>query len=116
MVEINTTTTRPLPRWHIDGTEGSAFSPYSLEFDTAFWASLRFTGKEQQSHVTLPLAPQGLTETQIWDRFAAAVRGDGEPAVALKSVLPTMCLLDAARESSLAGKAIDVANVVEWVL
>src|SRR6185503_18107590 len=27
LVEINTTTTRPLPRWHVDGMEGSAFSP-----------------------------------------------------------------------------------------
>jgi len=116
LCEINTTTTRPLPRWHIDGVEGSAFSPYSLEFDTTFWASLRFTGKDQEAHVTLPMAEPGLTETQIWDRFAAAVYGHGEPAVSVKSVLPTMALLDAARESSLSGKAIDVANVVEWVL
>src|SRR5688572_29419679 len=35
MVEINTTTTRPLPRWHLDGTKGSAFSPHSPEFDTS---------------------------------------------------------------------------------
>ncbi len=116
LVEINTTTTRPLPRWHIDGTAGSAFSPYSLEFDTSFWASLRFTAKEQQSHVTLPPAPPGLTESQIWDRFAAAVEGKGAPAVTIESVLPTMLLLDAARESSKIGKAIDVANDVAWVL
>jgi len=116
LVEINTTTTRPLPRWHIDGTEGSAFSPYSLEFDTTFWASLRFTGKTQQAHVTLPMAEGGLSEVQIWEKFAAAVRGEGKPAVTVESVLPTMCLLDAARVSSLSGKAIAVANDVEWVL
>ncbi|CAN5491265.1 hypothetical protein BH10PLA1_BH10PLA1_04860 [soil metagenome] len=116
LCEINTTTTRPLPRWHIDGTEGSAFSPYSLEFDTSFWASLRFTGKSQQSHVTLPLAPAGLSEVKIWEQFAAAVHGEGSPAVSVASVLPTMCLLDAARLSSLSGKAVTVANDVEWVL
>src|SRR6185436_12763036 len=47
MVEINTTTTRPLPRWHVDGTAGSAFSPFSPEFDTSVWASLRFTPAKQ---------------------------------------------------------------------
>ncbi|HMO26533.1 MAG TPA: Gfo/Idh/MocA family oxidoreductase, partial [Tepidisphaeraceae bacterium] len=40
MVEINTTTTRPLPRWHVDGSCGSADSPFSLEFDTHRWAEL----------------------------------------------------------------------------
>ncbi len=116
LCEINTTTTRPLPRWHIDGTEGSAFSPYSLEFDTSVWASLRFTDKEQTTHVTLPMAEAGLTETQIWDRFASAVRGNGEPAVTVWSVLPTMALLDAARESSKTGRAIDVGDAVDWAL
>ena len=38
LVEINTTTTLPLPRWHIDGTAGSAHSPYSLDFDVNRWA------------------------------------------------------------------------------
>src|SRR5437867_1454372 len=32
-VEINTTTTKPLPRWHIDGINGSAESPFSLQYD-----------------------------------------------------------------------------------
>lgn len=96
MVEINTTTTRPLPRWHIDGTAGSAYSPYSLEFDTDVWASLRFTPAEQNIHRTLPKSPPGLTETQIWECFAAA------------SVLPTMALLDAARRSSQRGEAVEV--------
>ncbi len=116
MCEINTTTTRPLPRWHIDGTEGSAFSPYSPEFDTSVWASLRFTGKTQTTHVTLPMAAAGLSETQIWARFALAVRGKGEPAVSVASVLPTMALLDAARESSKTGRAIELADAVDWVL
>src|SRR4051794_25651396 len=31
LVEINTTTVRPLPRWHVDGTKGSAEGPHSLE-------------------------------------------------------------------------------------
>jgi len=31
-------------------------------------------------------------------------------------VLPTMALLDAARESSRTGAAVDVREVVEWVL
>jgi predicted dehydrogenase len=43
MVEINTTTTRPLPRWHLDGTAGSADSPFSLEFSLEKWAELEFT-------------------------------------------------------------------------
>jgi predicted dehydrogenase len=117
LVEVNTTTTRPLPRWHVDGTAGSAFSPYSPEFDTSVWASLRYTpaGGADPSRTFAPAAP-GLTEGQIWQRFAAAVRGDGEPAVTAAGVLPTMALLDAARESSRTGAAVDVRNAVEWVL
>src|SRR6185312_8556816 len=42
LVEINTTTTRPLPRWHLDGTAGSADSPFSLEFSLAKWAEVDF--------------------------------------------------------------------------
>ena len=116
LVEINTTTTRPLPRWHVDGTNGSAFSPYSPEFDTAVWASLRYTAppvKGGESR-TLPMAAPGLTETQIWDRFAAAVRGGGPPAVTAASVLPTMALMDAARQSSREGRAVDVRDGVGW--
>jgi predicted dehydrogenase len=126
MVEVNTTTSRPLPRWHLDGTGGSAFSPFSLEFDTKVWASLRFTPAPRQEGVegdetetksrTFPMAPPGLTETQIWERFATAVRGEGEPAVTAASVLPTMALLDAARESSRTGGAVEVAGKVEWVM
>lgn len=115
LVEINTTTTRPLPRWHIDGTAGSAFSPYSPQFDTAVWASLRHTpAKEGEPSHTFPPAPAGLSEPQIWQRFAAAVRGEGEPAVIADSVLPTMALLDAARQSSCTGTAVDVRNALEW--
>ncbi len=117
LIEVNTTTTRPLPRWHVDGTAGSAFSPYSPEFDTSVWASLRYTpaGGAEPSRTFAPAAP-GLTEAQIWQRFAAAVRGDGEPAVTAAGVLPTMALLDAARESSRSGTAVDVRNAVEWGL
>src|SRR4051812_22962159 len=46
MVEINTTTTRPLPRWHLDGTRGSVDGPYSLAFDLATWSDLKFTPAE----------------------------------------------------------------------
>ena len=119
LVEINTTTSRPLPRWHIDGTGGSAFSPFSPEFDTAVWASLRFTPARQGESPggpsrTFAPAPRGLSETQIWEQFAAAVRGAGEPAVTAGSVLPTMALLDAARASSREGRAVDVRDVVDW--
>ena len=41
-------------------------------------------------------------------QLAAAVRGDDEPAVPAASVLPTMTLLDAARESSKRGCAIEL--------
>jgi predicted dehydrogenase len=60
-------------------------------------------------------AAAGLSETQIWEAFAAAVRGEGPPAVDPDSVLPTMALLDAARESSASGAAVSVANRAEWV-
>ena len=115
LVEINTTTTRPLPRWHVDGTAGSAFSPFSPEYDTSVWASLRFTPAEPgASSRTFAPAPAGLSEPQICEQFARAVRGDGPPAVKAASVLPTMALLDAARESSRSGRAADIA-AADWV-
>ncbi len=43
LVEINTTTTRPGPRWHIDGSSGSGSSPHSPAFDLSVWATLEFT-------------------------------------------------------------------------
>src|SRR4051812_14067109 len=82
LVEINTTTTRPLPRWHVDGTRGSATSPHSPEFDTGVWASFEYAPPppdvEGGSPRPLPLAANGLSETDIWDRFAPAVVGKGE--------------------------------------
>lgn len=118
LVEINTTTNRPLPRWHIDGSLGSASSPASLRFDTNEWAALRFTpapgDAPSDSDMNSPRASPGLTEVGIWEQFAAAVRAEGEPAVSVRSVLPTMALLDAARESSREGKAVDLAGSVEW--
>jgi scyllo-inositol 2-dehydrogenase (NADP+) len=117
LVEINTTTSRPLPRWHVDGTAGSAFSPYSPEFDTGVWASLRFTpARDAQGSRTFAPAPAGLGEAQIWEQFAGAVRGHGQPAVPVRTVLPTMALLDAARQSSRTGSAVDVGEAVEWTL
>jgi scyllo-inositol 2-dehydrogenase (NADP+) len=119
LVEINTTTTRPLPRWHVDGTSGSATSPHSPDFDTRLWASFEFAPPpdiEGGSPRALPVASGGLTETDIWDRFALAVAGRGEPAVTAHGVLPTMALMDAARESSRNGCAVDVRTRVDWVL
>lgn len=107
LVEINTTTTSPLPRWHIDGTLGSASSPPSPAFDTRVWADLKFT-PASGSPRAFPLASPGLNETQIWECFAAAVRGEGEPAVSIDGVLMAMALLDAARESSRLGKAVEI--------
>src|SRR5581483_7811408 len=49
IVEINTTTTRPLPRWHIDGTLGSGDSPVCLQFDTRKWAQLSFAPADGNS-------------------------------------------------------------------
>ena len=120
MVEINTTTAAPLPRWHVDGTAGSAFSPHSAAFDTHAWAQFQFApapreaGGGETPAPSLPKAGAGLTETQIWERFAAAVRGEGEPAVTAASVLPTMALLDAARESSRAGAAVPITFDEAW--
>jgi scyllo-inositol 2-dehydrogenase (NADP+) len=108
MVEINTTTTRPLPRWHVDGTRGSAESPYSLAFDLGVWSQVTFAPADGATAELLPRATATMSETQIWEQFAAAVRGDDEPAVPAASVLPTMTLLDAARESSKRGCAIEL--------
>jgi predicted dehydrogenase len=116
LCEINTTTSRPLPRWHIDGTQGSASSPASLRFDTQEWAALQFSAAPGDGPgVPVPRAQPGLTEPQIWSQFATAIRGQGEPAVPAHSVLPTMALLDAARQSSKHREACDVEGMVDWV-
>jgi scyllo-inositol 2-dehydrogenase (NADP+) len=115
VVEINTTTTRPLPRWHVDGTFGSADSPYSLSFDLETWSDFKFTPADGVEPEDLPRAPRGLTETQIWERFADAVTGTGTPAVSAASVLPTMALLDAARESSRTGQAVSITVGIDWI-
>jgi scyllo-inositol 2-dehydrogenase (NADP+) len=109
MVEINTTTTRPLPRWHIDGTLGSADAPFSLAFDRKVWSEITFSPAEGgESRLLAKSQAPVLSETQIWDQFARAVRGEGGPAVAAESVLNTMTLLDAARESSRTGQVISL--------
>jgi len=110
MVEINTTTTRPLPRWHIDGTNGSADSPFSLAFDTHEWARLTFAPADGSPAREILGADAGLSEMQIWDAFASACHGIGKPAVDVESVLMTMKLLDAARESSSRGVTVSVAT------
>ena len=109
LVEINTTTTRPLPRWHIDGTLGSADSPFSLKFDTQEWAKLVFSPADGSEPCAIAKPQAGLNETQIWEAFARACRGEGEPAVSVESVLTTMKLLDAARQSSTEGIAVSIS-------
>jgi predicted dehydrogenase len=117
LVEINTTTARPLPRWHIDGTAGSAESPHDLKFSLDEWAKLDFApapSSAQSSCTTttrLPRATGALSESLIWERFAAATRGEGEPAVTAQSVLTTMALLDAARESSRLGESVQLGEL-----
>jgi scyllo-inositol 2-dehydrogenase (NADP+) len=106
LVEINTTTTKPLPRWHIDGTLGSADTPYSLEFDTHKWADMHFTSNDGNASL-ITKSELGLNQIQIWEHFAAHA-----PAVSVQSVLPTMALLDAARESARPGSAIAIAQEV----
>lgn len=108
LCEINTTTTRPLPRWHIDGELGSASSPHSPKFDTHEWAKLAFTRAQDGETFAVEKAPPGMTETQIWEAFASSIQHGGEPPVTIDSVLPTMALLDAARESSESGRAISL--------
>jgi scyllo-inositol 2-dehydrogenase (NADP+) len=108
LMEVNTTTTLPLPRWHIDGTAGSAESPFSFAFDVNEWAKVRFSPAEGGEPRFLPRAAAGLNETQIWEQFAAACQGNGEAAVSAKSVLPTMRFLDAAKESAARGVTIDL--------
>ena len=111
LVEINTTTNAPLPRWQIDGSLGSASSPASLKFDGKVWSDLSFTSASGGVR-KLQLAPPGLNESQIWEQFSLAVF-NGEPAaVDARSVLTTMSLLDAARVSSREGKAVVIARGV----
>jgi scyllo-inositol 2-dehydrogenase (NADP+) len=107
LVEINTTTTQPLPRWQIDGANGSASSPCSLQFDTDKWAELEFRSPSGEIR-RLPAGKPGLSETEIWRRFFDAISGKGEPAVTAESVIPTMALLDAAMQSSRTGQAISL--------
>ncbi|HWE94741.1 MAG TPA: Gfo/Idh/MocA family oxidoreductase [Tepidisphaeraceae bacterium] len=109
LIDINTTTTSPLSRWRLDGTKGSASSPHSPSYDSAVWADLRFVPAYADPY-TFPRAAPGLNETQIWERFALAIKGDGPPAVGARSVLMTMALLDAARESSRTGRAVEITE------
>lgn len=116
MVEINTTTTHPGPRWHVDGTRGSAESATNLDFDVNAWAKLLFTpgtqsaGAREMSQM-LPLAvADGIDEVAIWKRFFGACRGECEPAVTARSVLPTMRLIEAARRSSESATAISLTT------
>ncbi len=67
MMEINTTTTMPLSRWHIDGTQGSASSPYSLEFDLKKWAELDFCGSNDGGVRRIEPARSALDDVGIWE-------------------------------------------------
>jgi scyllo-inositol 2-dehydrogenase (NADP+) len=114
LMEINTTTTRPLPRWHLDGERGSTSSPFSLEFDTHRWAQLTHTAVDGAT-TTMPLAAPGLSEPAIWKQFARACVSGTTPAITVRSVIQTMELLDAARDSSTRGVAIPIDSSA-WVL
>ena len=74
------------------------------------WSQVTFAAADGATAELLPRATETMTETQIWEQFGAAVRGEGEPAVTAESVLPTMALLDAARESSRRGCAIEISH------
>lgn len=113
LMEINTTTRGTLPRWHIDGTLGSAEGPISPTYDTREWGKLRFTGADGTSRI-IPLSSGGLSESDIWSQFAKATCGEGKPAVTIESVLPTMALLDAARQSSREGASVDLSYLSDW--
>ena len=117
VVEINTTTTRPLPRWHVDAVTGSADSPHSPTFNVETWAQLHFTPADdnQPTHRLPPAHEDVLTEPQLWSQFAEAIRNGSPPPVTPQSVLCTMALLDAARQSSKEGRTIDVTRAVDWI-
>jgi predicted dehydrogenase len=110
LVEINTTTHAPLPRWQIDGSNGSASSPTSLKYDGRVWSDLTFSPASGPSR-KLELAPPGLDESAIWEQFSRAVYEGKQPAVDARSVLMTMQLLDAARSSSREGRAVAVNSI-----
>lgn len=110
LCEINTTTTRPLPRWHVDGTNGSIDSPFSLAFDTHEWARLTHTAPDGATQ-SIAEAAARLNEPAIWHAFADACAGRGMPAVDVPSVLITMSLLDAARASSRDGRVIEISPI-----
>jgi predicted dehydrogenase len=110
LVEINTTTTQPLPRWHIDGTLGSAQAPTSPKYDTCEWATLEFRPSDGKPAYHLQLAPQGLGESDIWTRFGLAAMNGDKPAVPIESVQRTMELLDAARKSNELGTVVKLED------
>lgn len=117
LMEINTTTRCPLPRWHVDGTAGSAEGQTSLAFDVHTWATMTLHPADPSNDDpprSLPIAKDGLTEVQIWEQFAQAVHGEGQPAVPARTVLPTMALLDAARQSSATEQAVALDDI-DWI-
>lgn len=111
LLEINTTTTCPLPRWHVDGTSGSAESPFSPDFDTRTWAQLTFRCPDGTSRLS-PIVPPAMTEVSLWKQFARACTTGEPPAVPARSVLPTMALLDAARQSALEGRVVPITPLL----
>jgi scyllo-inositol 2-dehydrogenase (NADP+) len=114
LVEINTTTRRPLPRWHIDGTAASATAPQSPDFDTNLWARFEIAGAEGKigSHDLPQLRATAIrrqkSESTIWREFVDACQGRGDVPVTPDSALVTMRILDAAKESARTGKTIEL--------
>jgi predicted dehydrogenase len=111
LCEINTVTSRPLPRWHLDGTTGSASSPPSAAFSTTEWAQFTITRADGQP-ATVPAASEaGLDEPAIWSAFARACADRSEPPVTIDSVIRSMRVMDAARVSSREGRAVQLGEV-----
>jgi len=115
MVEINTTTSLPQARWHVDGEKGSAQSPYDLSFDMREWAKFNFAPSDGSAAHTLPPAAGGLSEPDIWRLLIRACRGEATSPIPVESVLPTMALLDAARQSSSTGRAVSLDPQLAWI-
>jgi scyllo-inositol 2-dehydrogenase (NADP+) len=107
LVEVNTTTTAALPRWHIDGTRGSAQTNCGLTYDHGKWAEMDFTPAGEVTR-RLEVVEETVSDVDHWKRFARAIGGGEEPVVTAESVMATMAVLDAARKSSHRGMAIEL--------
>ena len=81
MVEINTTTAPPAAPLASGRHHRIGAAPASAAFDTASGPTCASPRPTAEPPARSRRAAPGLTEPRIWDRFAAAVRGEGPPAV-----------------------------------